>query len=128
MEVMNASDSQCEAVEKKCLQEMKERWSKIVFIESATPYSYVHLQQGEVPKCYRISLRKIVESFSENELLRVHKSYCVPIQSVQRIKRASSSAYRVHLKGGKKIPIGRTFVHQLRQEHDAWFNLHSPVL
>ena len=87
---------------------------RIIAFEANDNYvnTYHLLDDGSVDRVmYRISLKKITELLSQidSEFLRVHKSYLINPQFIEKIK-GKSQAYRIELTHlSTDIPVSRTF-------------------
>lgn len=101
--------------EQNCLQKMKDQNPNLVYIKSSSPYCQPHCSKGKESEFYRIPLKQVLESSLFSNFLRIHRCYCVYVPAVKRIQRNSPSSYRLYLKNGESIPVGRTFVRNLKR-------------
>lgn len=80
----------------------------ILFIEGFDDYIRIHLDSGKSIFTL-MSLKCIMEKLPEGAFLRVHRSYIVPVQKIQRI-------YNQHIQlGEKEIPIGKSYVDSVKK-------------
>lgn len=74
---------------------------KILYIESLKDYVQIFLPDKKY--IYKARISNLEEELSEDQFIRIHKSYLVPIS---RISAVSPTHIRL---GEKEIPIGRTY-------------------
>jgi two-component system, LytTR family, response regulator len=81
---------------------------EIQYIEGFDDYIRIHLDSGKSVFTL-MSLKSVMEKLPEEDFLRVHRSYIVPIHKIQRI-------YNQHIQlGEKEIPIGKSYVDIVRK-------------
>jgi len=78
----------------------------ILYIKGAGVYTELCLADGK-KELHDKSLEKL-EQLLSHTFERIHKSYLVKISEVKEVIVASGSRYKVQLKNGELIPIGRT--------------------
>ena len=79
----------------------------IHFIEGFDDYIRIHVDTGK--SIYTLmSLKSMLEKLPENDFIRVHRSYIVPINRIQRIFNQ-----QIQL-GSKEIPIGKSYSDAIR--------------
>ena len=80
----------------------------IQYIEGFDDYIRIHVDTGK--SIYTLnSLKNILEKLPENEFIRVHRSYIVPVNRIKRI-------YNQHVQiGDKEIPIGKSYAEAVRK-------------
>jgi len=78
----------------------------LLYIKGAGPYTELFLTDG-TKELHDKSLEKL-EQLLSHTFERIHKSYLVKMSEVKDIIVESGSKYRVELKNGVLIPIGRT--------------------
>ena len=79
----------------------------ILYIEGLKEYLIIKTEEGNI---YTLnSFKSILEKLPENEFIRVHKSYIVPLSKIDTIKKT-----KIYI-GEKYIPIGATY-------RDAFFS------
>jgi DNA-binding LytR/AlgR family response regulator len=80
----------------------------IQYIEGFDDYIRIHVDTGK--SIYTLnSLKNILEKLPENEFIRVHRSYIVPVNRIKRI-------YNQHVQiGDKEIPIGKSYAESVRK-------------
>ncbi len=80
----------------------------IHFIEGFDDYIRIHVDTGK--SIYTLmSLKSMLEKLPENEFIRVHRSYIVPINRIQRVFNQ-----QIQL-GNKDIPIGKSYIDTVRK-------------
>jgi len=80
----------------------------IHYIEGFDDYIRIHLDTGK--SIYTLmSLKSMLEKLPENDFIRVHRSYIVPINRIQRVFNQ-----QIQL-GNKEIPIGKSFIDAVRK-------------
>lgn len=80
----------------------------IHFIEGFDDYIRIHVDTGK--SIYTLmSLKSMLEKLPENEFIRVHRSYIVPINRIQRVFNQ-----QIQL-GNKEIPIGKSYIDTVRK-------------
>lgn len=84
----------------------------LIYIKGAGIYSELHLSNGKL-ELHDKSLEKL-EQLLPHSFERVHKSYIVAIDQIEKIRVNSGSKYELLLKNGELIPIGRTRYAQLK--------------
>lgn len=66
---------------------------------------------SKVKRTVDSGIRAALSRFNRDDLLQIHKSYAVPLHSIQRVFRAE-----VVLKDGSRIPVGRSFKDRLKSK------------
>ena len=80
----------------------------IHFIEGFDDYIRIHVDTGK--SIYTLMrLKSMLEKLPENEFIRVHRSYIVPINRIQRVFNQ-----QIQL-GNKDIPIGKSYIDTVRK-------------
>lgn len=80
----------------------------IHYIEGFDDYIRIHLDTGK--SIYTLmSLKSMMEKLPENDFIRVHRSYIVPVNRIQRVFNQ-----QIQL-GNKDIPIGKSFIESVRK-------------
>src|SRR5574344_1410762 len=80
----------------------------IHFIEGFDDYIRIHVDTGK--SIYTLmSLKSMLEKLPENEFIRVHRSYIVPINRFQRVFNQLIQL------GNKDIPIGKSYIEAVRK-------------
>lgn len=74
---------------------------QIFFITSVKNYTWIHFRYKKVK--IRRTLKEWDQELEQYDFVRVHKSYLVNMQKIERIKG------KIELKNGEQIPIGRTY-------------------
>lgn len=81
--------------------------SDILFIEGLDNYLKIYLQD-QPPLVVRFTMKSLAEKLNENEFVRVHRSYIVPVNRIESIK------HRIITIGNEEIPIGKIYEEQLK--------------
>jgi len=83
------------------LKKYKLKLDNILFIEAHTPYVKIHLINSIIT--VRNSLVKVIEDFSDKEIIRVHRSYAANVDKITIFK-----ANMIEI-NGIEIPVSRTY-------------------
>lgn len=75
---------------------------------------YVRIHTGERSYLVRTSIRSLTERLDPSLFTRVHRSFLVQLDRVERIVRKNAGASALVLKSGREVPIGRRFQPALR--------------
>jgi DNA-binding LytR/AlgR family response regulator len=86
--------------------------SDIVFIEGLDNYLKIHLH-NQPPVVIRLTMKALMEKLNEQEFIRVHRSYIVPLNRIASVK------HKIIYIGGEEIPIGKNY----EADIDALFKL-----
>ncbi|MBS1744571.1 MAG: response regulator transcription factor [Bacteroidetes bacterium] len=81
--------------------------SDILFIEGLDNYLKIYLQD-QPPLVVRFTMKSLAEKLNENEFVRVHRSYIVPVNRIESVK------HRIIAIGNEEIPIGKIYEEQLK--------------
>jgi DNA-binding LytR/AlgR family response regulator len=76
---------------------------------------YVRIHTGERSYLVRTSIRSLAERLDPSLFTRVHRSFLVQLDQVERIVRKNAGASALVLKSGREAPIGRRFQPALRE-------------
>ncbi len=76
--------------------------SDILFIEGLDNYLKIHLQ-NQAPVVVRMTMKALTEKLNENEFIRVHRSYIIPVN------RITSAKHKMLMVAGEEIPIGKNY-------------------
>lgn len=79
---------------------------EVKYIAGADKYSEVHLNDG-TERLHNKSLNQF-EQLLPDSFNRIHKSYIVCTNQIERLENMEGSRYFVVLKTGEKLPVGRT--------------------
>lgn len=91
----------------------KIRLEDIHWIHADGNYCYLHL--GTKKFALKSSLRKLLRRLPSGHFVRIHKSYVVRLQNIDRIEVQDSQV----LINGAQLPIGRTFRSTLMERIDV---------
>lgn len=79
---------------------------EIDYISANGAYSELHV--GDKKYLLRASLTALEEQLDPHEFFRVHRSEIVRLDQIELLLRESGGEYRVQLRGGQTLPVGRT--------------------
>jgi two-component system, LytTR family, response regulator len=88
---------------------------QVVFIMGADKYSEVRLNDGST-RLHDKSLNQF-EAILPGSFERIHKSYIVRLDAIERFETQPGSRYFVILKSGDRLPVGRTRYKSLREKY-----------
>jgi DNA-binding LytR/AlgR family response regulator len=77
--------------------------AEIHFIEGLADYLKIHLDTGKT-LLTRMTMKNMLSKLSENEFVRIHRSFIVPLNRIQSVRNK-----HVLLDAGKEIPIGASY-------------------
>lgn len=83
--------------------------SDIIYINSAR--EYISIKCTNEQYLVRSSMNDILEQLPRNAFVQVHKSYIVPVGDIRSV-----TSSEVVLKGGEKVPLGKSFADVVRKE------------
>lgn len=81
--------------------------SDILFIEGLDNYLKIYLQHAQ-PVIVRLTLKVLMEKLHEDEFVRVHRSYIVPVSRIESLKQKIISV------AGEEIPVGKNYEDRLK--------------
>jgi len=89
--------------------------SRIVMIESTQQYKTIYrlTSEGISEEIVRQSFKELAEGIADN-LLKVHKSYMVAADLIERIERDGRDYYLILQHIAKPIPVGRNKLEEVR--------------
>lgn len=76
--------------------------ANIQLIEGLDDYLKIHLANGK-PIVVRMTMKTILEKLPENNFIRVHRSYIVPLNKVENVRNKNITI------AGQEIPIGNSY-------------------
>ena len=82
--------------------------------------NYVSLQHRPNPYLVHESLSSMAEKLKPYGFIRIHRSVLVNISAVEEIQPLPTGGYRLHVKGGKKYLVTRTYKHNLKDLAELW--------
>ena len=89
--------------------------SEVIYIAGADQYSEVHLSNG-TSRLHDKSLGQF-EQLLPDGYERIHKSYIVHLDQIDRLEMKEGSRYFAMLKTGERLPVGRTRYNTLKQRY-----------
>ncbi|HYM95124.1 MAG TPA: response regulator transcription factor [Chitinophagaceae bacterium] len=78
-------------------------YSDILYMEGFKDYTKIHLKNSPVPLLVLYNLKYFETFFSENEFIRIHRSFIVPVRMLNTISRKSVTI------GNKNIPVSDNY-------------------
>jgi DNA-binding LytR/AlgR family response regulator len=86
----------------------------ILFIEGLDNYLKIHLHD-QPPVVVRLTMKALLEKLNEQEFIRVHRSYIVPLKRIESVKQ------KIITIAGEEIPVGKNYEDELkaRFSHDS---------
>ena len=85
----------------------------IIFLAADDDYVKIHTSEGSFLK--NRTLAYFEQLLSEEEFVRVHRSYIIKINEITRIDPYEKESHLAILKSGEKIPVSKTGYPKLRQ-------------
>ena len=85
-------------------------FGQILCLETYDDYVKIHLIDQPKPVLTLSPLKTLLEKLPDNQFLRVHRSFAVAISKVLAFRRG-----KIHLTGGKEVPVGDTFAARIRE-------------
>ena len=79
----------------------------VLFIEGLDNYLKIHLQNGP-PVVVRLTMKALMEKLEEQDFVRVHRSYIVPVHRIDSVKQ------RMIQVAGEDIPVGKNYEDNLK--------------
>jgi DNA-binding LytR/AlgR family response regulator len=79
----------------------------ILFIEGLDNYLKIHLQ-SQSPVIVRLTMKALMEKLNENEFVRVHRSYILPVSRIESVKQ------KIITIAGEEIPVGKNYEDDLK--------------
>ena len=89
----------------------------MVFARAAGDYAELHMDDGQV-HLHATTLEKLVRCLP-SRFERAHRSYVVDLERVDRLVSLEGSRYFLELRGGGRVPVGRTRLPELRRRLGA---------
>lgn len=86
------------------------------FFKSANIYVELHLENGQM-EIYDKSIKQLCPLLPAN-YVRIHKSYVVNIEKIEKIQTLGGGRYRVVLKSGDCLPVSRRKISDLKKRLD----------
>lgn len=82
--------------------------------------NYVLLQQQSISYLLRESISVVAENLEPFGFIRIHRSALVNTAFVEEIRRYSTGAYGVCVRGGKEYTVTRTYKENLKSLAEFW--------
>ena len=86
--------------------------TSVVYLQPAERYTEIITKIG-IKKLHNLSLDKIIKILPNN-FERIHRSYIVNLDFVERIISHSGSKYTIELKNNTKLPLGRSYAKKIK--------------
>ena len=77
-------------------------YSDILMIEGLDDYIKIHLP-GKSPLVARMTMKNILDKLPENEFIRIHRSFTIPVSKIESIRNKNVTI------AGREIPIGSSY-------------------
>lgn len=87
----------------------------ILYLEGRDHGTCVFTERDE--QSFRLSLQEVEKHLPAGEFCRCHRSFVVNLSQIRDV-----SSQEVLLAGGRRVPIGRSFLNQFRQQFNAYLN------
>jgi len=102
------------------IQDITRHLEKILFIEARKSNCKIVLDKPNEPFETKITMQEIELYFGGYELVRVHRKHFVYLEKAQSLKKKKSKDYDLVI-GDYTIPVGRTYLKNLREKHAYLF-------
>lgn len=79
----------------------------ILFIEGLDNYLKIHLV-NQPPVVVRLTMKALMEMLPENEFIRVHRSYIIPVTRIESVRQ------KIITIAGEEIPVGKNYEEGLK--------------
>lgn len=86
----------------------------IVCITSREKKVYVRMKDGVEHRALQ-NLTQLEERLSRNKFIRIHGSYVVPTNHITELMHLGNHEYEVRLSDGRRAPVGRTRINDLKR-------------
>jgi two-component system LytT family response regulator len=80
--------------------------AEIDYISASGVYAELHL--GDEVHLVRTSLNMLEEQLDPHQFFRIHRSAIVRLDEIDVLIRQGGGSYRLQLKSGTKLPVGRS--------------------
>ena len=84
----------------------------IHFLEAASDYVSIHTEKGTYLK--KRTMYYFERVLDERQFVRVHRSYIVQVQQINRLEPYQKDTFLAQLRSGKQIPVSRTGYNKLK--------------
>jgi two-component system LytT family response regulator len=84
----------------------------IIYLEAYDDYVKMHTTQGMFLK--KRTMSSFEQSLSENDFVRVHRSYIIRLDQLTRIEQPEKDVHVALLKSGAKVPLSKTGYSRLK--------------
>jgi len=88
--------------------------SDIVCITSREKKVFVRMKDGTEHRALQ-NLTQLEERLIRNKFIRIHGSYVVPTNHITELMHLGNHEYEVRLSDGRRAPVGRTRIHDLKR-------------
>ncbi|MEM6523157.1 MAG: LytTR family transcriptional regulator DNA-binding domain-containing protein [Bacteroidota bacterium] len=85
----------------------------IDYFEAQDDYVAIHSQEQKYLK--QVRMKFLESALPQDKFIRVHRSYIVAVNQIDKIEAYSKDSYQALLKTGVKVPISRTGYHALKE-------------
>ncbi|MEZ5000251.1 MAG: LytTR family DNA-binding domain-containing protein [Bacteroidales bacterium] len=80
--------------------------SAIIYLESEDDYVMIWHREGKALK--QQTMKFYEENLPENDFARIHRSYIVALEQIEKIEPYGKDTYKAILKNGKSLPVSRS--------------------
>ena len=87
---------------------------QIRFVEAQDDYVMIHHISGKALE--QQTMKYYEDNLPENDFIRIHRSYIVRLQEINRIEPYGKDTYLAMLKSGERLPVSRAGYQLLREE------------
>jgi len=88
--------------------------SDVVCITSRDKKVFVRMKDGTEHRALQ-NLTQLEERLSRNKFIRIHGSYVVPTNHITELMHLGNHEYEVRLSDGRRAPVGRTRINDLKR-------------
>ena len=94
----------------------------VLYIRTKSPYCYVYRKNREQPDVHRISIKLLQRFFSEDNLLKIQRSYLVNPDRVTALKKTGKDDMAVMLDSGSLLPVSRSLITKIQSRFPDLMN------
>lgn len=93
---------------------------KISYLKADAGYTAIFLVGQKDARYISMRLRNIKQYFDDDALQQIHRSYLVNPRRVEEVMQTGKMKFEM-LIDGERLPVSRTYISILREQHPAWF-------
>ncbi|MAA91570.1 MAG: hypothetical protein CL914_15460 [Deltaproteobacteria bacterium] len=108
------------------MNEIEQRLKNLLYVQAKGRYCQLALDLSQEP-CFdlQISLQQLETYCKDSIFLKIHRSYLIIPERALYIKKKNTRDFELWLKGYSSnpisIPVGRSYLPELRNSHPEWF-------